>query len=54
MQVVARVLQVHQIGTMKRRAMLVVNMFTACVSLAGAAGSLADIVRSAQQFSLGL
>jgi hypothetical protein len=39
---------------MQRQAMLVVNLFTACVSLAGAAGSLADIVKSAQQFSLGL
>jgi hypothetical protein len=42
---------VHKPGPVQRMLMLAVDILTACLSLAAAAGSIADIAESARGFS---
>lgn len=44
---------VHKPGPAQRALMLCVDVLTACLSLGAAAGSIADIVRSASGFGFG-
>lgn len=45
--------KVYPPSPLQRATMLLVNVLTAALSLGAAAGSVADLVRSAKQFNLG-